>query len=238
MEEESVRLADALRSFSVGRGADLFGVADLSPARDAVLAQGGSTVAAFPSAVSLGMRLSDVVVDGHVPTERPGESLYWHHVYAVVSNALDLLANDVARWLVARGHRALAVPASMPYDPVRLQGIFSHKLGAHLAGLGWIGKSCLLVTDRFGPRVRFATVLTDAPLKAGSVLEGRCGGCRRCVDACPVGAFTGVEFSAADERSVRFDASRCRDYRKSNACGMCVASCPRGSARRQAHASA
>jgi epoxyqueuosine reductase QueG len=174
------------------------------------------------------MRLSDAILEGHDPAESQRESLYWHHVYGVVTPALDLLANDVARWLAARGYRALAVPASMPYNLPRLQGIFSHKLGARLAGLGWIGKSSLLLTEQFGPRVRFVTVLTDAPLETGSPMERGCGGCRICVDACPVGAFTGAEFRDTDELAVRFNAPQCSEYRRNHACGVCVASCPKG----------
>jgi epoxyqueuosine reductase len=231
MDQDSATLAEALRGFSLRRGADLFGIADLAPARSAIVFQGGPTVASFPRAISLGMRLSDAVVDDHEPTEAHAESLYWHHVYGVVTPSLDFLANDVARWLAARGHRTLAVPASMPYNVQRLQGIFSHKLGARLAGLGWIGKSSLLLTEQFGPRVRFATVLTDAPLETGAPLDRGCGTCRACVDACPVGAFTGAEFNAAEDLAVRFNAPSCKDYRKSHACGVCVASCPKGMAR-------
>ena len=225
-------MLESLRAYSAGRGADLFGTANLAPARAAIITQGGSKVGAFPRAVSLGMRLSDPVVDGHDPAEEPRTSQYWHHVYSVVTPALDVLANDVAEWLAHRGHRTLAIPASMPYDGQKLQGMFSHKLAAHLAGIGWVGKSCLLVTDEFGPRVRLVTVLTDAPLPVGALASSRCGKCRICVDACPVGAFTGTEFDEADDLPVRFDARRCQAYRTVHACGMCVAACPRGTARR------
>ncbi len=34
-----------------------------------------------------------------------------------------------------------------------------------MAGLGRIGKSCLLITPEAGPRVHWATVLTDAPMQ-------------------------------------------------------------------------
>ena len=99
---------------------------------------------------------------------------------------------------------------------------------AHLAGLGWIGKNCLLLTPEFGPRVRFTTVLTDAPLPAGESKERKCGKCRVCIDACPAGAFHNVEFSAADDVDVRFDTAKCSDYRVKHPCGMCVSSCPIG----------
>ncbi|MCK9565162.1 MAG: hypothetical protein M0Q43_03825 [Methanothrix sp.] len=70
----------------------------------------------------------------------------------------------------------------------RVAVVFSHKLAAHMAGLGWIGKSCLLITPEAGPRVRWASVLTDAPMKAtGYAMAERCGECRKCVDVCPHG---------------------------------------------------
>ena len=91
-------------------------------------------------------------------------------------------------------------------------GLFSHKLAAHLAGLGWIGKSCLLVTLEVGPRVRWASVLTDASLMAGEPLEERCGECRGCVEVCPVGAFSGRSFFSDEPRAARFDVFKCRYY--------------------------
>jgi len=227
------KLTKKLESFCRERGADLVGVADLAPAREAVAVQGGSLVEPFPRAVSMGMRLNDDIVDAHDPNEKHRESLYWHHIYDVVSTSLNFLAYDVARWLADKGHRALPVPASMPYNVAKLEGVFSHKLGAHLAGLGWIGKSCLLLTEEFGPRVRFVTVLTDAPLDTGSPVDHPCGDCRVCVETCPVGAFTGAPFRPEDPLGARFDAPKCSEYRRDHACGVCVSSCPTGKPKRR-----
>jgi epoxyqueuosine reductase QueG len=117
-----------------------------------------------------------------------------------------------------------------------IAGPVSHKLAAHLAGFGWIGKSCLLVTPDNGPRVRWITVLTDAPLQpTGNAMESRCGKCQECVDACPVGAFTGRTFHPDEPREARFDAAACDRYfremektGKVAACGMCLYCCPHG----------
>jgi len=228
MEERGVTLVEELENFSRHRGADLCGVADLTPARDFIASQGPALIREFPRAVSMGMRLSDPIVELHSPDEPRGQSLYWHHVYEVVSRSLDFLAYDVTRWLTDKEWKAFPVPASTPYDPDKLEGIFSHKLAAHLAGLGWIGKSCLLLTDRFGPRVRFVTVLTNAPLKTGSALDRPCGRCHVCIDTCPVQAFTGSEFRTDEDREARFDVFKCSDYRREHPCGLCVSSCPRG----------
>jgi len=73
-------------------------------------------------------------------------------------------------------------------------GLFSHKMAARLTGLGWIGPNYLLITLGIGPRVRWVTVFTDAPLKAGEPMPDRCGDCRLCVETCPPKAFTGRPF--------------------------------------------
>ena len=217
-------------------GADFFGVADLAPARDEIVAQGGAYLAEYPRSVSIGIALMDAIVD-QLPQrdQRPVGLLYKHHAYDLVNNRLDHIASRIAGALQRAGHRALPVPASQTVDDDRLCGLISHKLAAHLAGLGWIGKSCMLVTPRVGPRVRWATVLTNAPMPAGEPMEVRCGDCRECVDACPVNAFTGRNFVAGEPRDLRFAARKCRDYFRKmdetqgySVCGMCLYSCPNG----------
>lgn len=228
MNPRKSALTQHLQNFSWQRGADLFGIADITPAYDFIASQGDPNVRRFPRAVSFGMQLCRDIVEQHTPDEPRRQSLYWHHVYEVVTRALDFLAYDIARWLTGWGFNAFPVPASTPYNFDKLEGIFSHKLAAHLAGVGWIGKSCLLLTDRFGPRVRLVSVLTDAPLETGSSLDKSCGQCRVCVEACPVKAFTGVEFQASQGRQARFDVFKCSEYRREHPCGLCVSSCPKG----------
>jgi epoxyqueuosine reductase len=229
IDANKVALTQELEALARGKGADLFGIADLTPARKFISSLGNRLLDQFPRAVSLGMPLNDYIVEHHSPTEPRRQSLYWHHVYDVVTPALDFLAYEVMKWLMLRGFKTLPVPGSTPYDFEKLTGIFPHKLAAHLAGLGWIGKSCLLLTDRFGPRVRFVTVLTDAPLQTGSPLDKACGKCHVCVDLCPVKAFTGRDFRADEPREKRFDVMKCSEYRREHPCGICVSSCPTGS---------
>lgn len=228
MPENSRELTEEMEAFCLQKGADLAGVADLGPAAEFLETHGEPMAARYPRAVSIGMQINDAIVESHDPDEPRGKSLYWHHIYNVVSEALNFAAYDVSRWLANQGWDALPVPASMPYNLKKLQGVISHKLAAHLAGLGWIGKNCLLLTREFGPRVRFATVLTDAPLAGGVKIDRKCGKCRVCMDACPVNAFTGVEFSASDDVHVRFDTARCSEYRAAHPCGLCVSTCPVG----------
>jgi epoxyqueuosine reductase len=217
--------------------ADFLGVADLSLAQEAVLEQGGDLVAGYPRAVSLGISLLHPLVD-QLPrrAERAVAVGYRQNAYDIINLRLDQLSSRVGSWLQRRGYKALPIPASKRVDDARICGLFSHKLATHLAGLGWIGKSCLLITPEAGPRVRWVTVLTDAPLQAtGTPMEQRCGDCQQCVQVCPVQAFTGRPFITSEPREARFDARKCDDYfvemeRMGGiaVCGMCLYICPYG----------
>ena len=136
-----------------------------------------------------------------------------------------------------RGYRALPIPASGTVDHDRICGAFSHKLGARLCGFGWIGKSHLLVKPQNGPRVRWVSVLTDAPLEptGEGVLEQQCGKCTACADICPVNAIRSRDFNENELREMRFDAHKCEEYLDSlifagklRVCGMCLCACPHG----------
>jgi epoxyqueuosine reductase len=227
-----------LREAALAAGADFFGVADLSPAREFIREQGGDLVASFPRAVSIGLRLFHPIVD-QLPErlEKPAHArAYGDHCYAVTNQRLDQIASRLADLVQAAGHRVYPVAASQTVDGARLRGVISNKMAAHLAGLGWIGKSCLLVTPEVGPRVRWATVLTSAPLEpTGTPMDSRCGTCTDCVDACPPRAFTGRAFREDEPRESRFDVQKCQEYRAHTTekygvreCGLCLYACPHG----------
>jgi len=211
-----------------GNGADFFGVADLQLVREFMVNQGGEMVGGYPRGVSIGMRISDTIVDTHNPDEKHGLSLYWWHVYTIITPMLDVLAQRMQQLLQAEGYHTLHVPGSMPYNRKTLKSLFPHKLAAHLCGTGWIGKSCLLITPQFGPRVRFVTVLTDAPLPPDKPLDKKCGKCTECIDACPVRALKGIEFNPEEPVETRFDTWACEKYRSEHPCGLCVGTCPFG----------
>lgn len=66
---------------------------------------------------------------------------------------------------------------------------------AVLAGLGWIGKSGMLIHPKLGGRVWIASLLTTFAIEPSNfpVISSRCGDCTRCQDACPTGAITPKE---------------------------------------------
>ncbi|MCD1293937.1 epoxyqueuosine reductase [Methanocella sp. CWC-04] len=226
-----------IREIAEGHGANFFGIADLSTARDAVLDQGGQMIAQYPRAISVGIELLHPIVDELPNRNRREVSIsYRLHCYDIINQRLDLIASHISSVLQKEGYRAFPVPASERVDDERICAIFSHKMAARLAGLGWIGKSCLLVTPEAGPRVRWVTVLTDAPLNAtGKPIEDRCRECRECVNICPVRAFSGRPFDEKEPREARYDASVCERYLHflgettgSAVCGLCLYVCPYG----------
>ena len=224
-------------------GADFYGVADLTPAYAEILRQGGEETASYPRAISFGIALFDSIVD-RLPRRHEDRSItinYLHHCYDVINLRLDIISSRLASVIQNEHYRVLPLTSKEHFDTTRICAQFSHKLAAHLAGLGWIGKSCLLVTPEVGPRARWNTVLTDAPLTPESgPMEERCGTCTECVDICPQGAFTGRAFHQDESRESRYDAAKCEQYFKDAyeksgrvACGLCIYSCPWGKPERR-----
>lgn len=225
-----------LQTLATSFGADYYGVADLVPAHDFIHEQGGERVSRYPRGIVIGMRLQDSLVNLLPDNDKAAAILYKHNSYDVVNQALDQIALKVAALLQQAGFAAFPVPASKRTDDEHIAGIFSHKLAAHLAGLGWIGKSCLLITPDHGPRVRWVSILTDAPINpTGNPMEQQCGTCTACVDICPQQAFSGRNFYEGEPREARFDVAACDRYFKEleksrgvAVCGLCLYICPHG----------
>jgi len=86
------------------------------------------------------------------------------------------------------------------YGPM-LERAFAEK-----AGLGFIGKNSSLINKKYGSWFFISEIITSlelAPDQIWSGDHGRCGTCRRCIDACPTGAI--VEDGVIDSR-------RCLSY--------------------------
>jgi len=231
---DEVTLRAMLESLARDMGATYFGIANLTPARQVISEQGAEFLARFPRAVSHGF----VLMDGIVDTLFDHQNIavlhnYWYYVYRIVNPRLDSISLMLAQSLEKAGFQAFVVPSSQTVDRTKLTGVFSHKLAAHLAGLGWIGKSALLITPEHGPRVRWGTVLTDTPFESGVPMDEKCSDCYECVNACPAHAFTGQAFDKHKTRREIFAAEACDRYlsKRENlhrACGICVYVCPFG----------
>jgi epoxyqueuosine reductase len=61
---------------------------------------------------------------------------------------------------------------------------------AAAAGIGWHGKSTMLIDQRLGTWFFLAVILTTLELTPDEAVPDRCGTCERCIKACPTGAIT------------------------------------------------
>ncbi len=216
---------------------DYIGVAGISQYKKEIAEIGGNVAADYPRALSIGIALQDSIVE--LLRDRytyENVLLYETHAYEHINHRLDQFGSIIASVLQRDGHRAMPLPAAERIDSERVCASMSHKMTARLAGFGWIGKSCLLVTPEHGPRVRWTTVLTDAPFEETSVImDERCGDCDRCVAVCPAQAFTGRNYVDGEPREERYDVGKCQTYIENQradiglpVCGLCLFICPYG----------
>jgi epoxyqueuosine reductase len=71
------------------------------------------------------------------------------------------------------------------------------------AGIGWHGKSTMLINAQLGTWFFLGEILTTLELPPDEPQADRCGTCERCITACPTGAITSLH---------RLDARRCISY--------------------------
>src|ERR1700690_179966 len=225
---------DELKATATAAGADLVGVADLAPLTADETLLPPDALERFTKAVSVAVRLDDAAVES---IEKAPTLLYAQH-YRAVNATLDRLTTRLSKWVTAQGLSACAVPASQTVDETNLLGAISHKAAARLAGIGWQGKSLLIVSPQYGPRIRLATVLTDMPLASDKPVKNRCGTCNECAKACPASAIKNIH--TADRYATREDAlhfSRCVEQTRrfkarlgieAQICGVCIRVCPFG----------
>ncbi len=106
---------------------------------------------------------------------------------------------------------------------------------AERAGLGWIGKNCMLFTSEHGSFVFLGTLLTDVVVEsANTTVSAPCGACTRCIDACPTGALLApgvIDATKCLSFSTQMKGNIPRDYRVAMGkrvwgCDTCQWACP------------
>jgi epoxyqueuosine reductase QueG len=193
--------------------------------------------------ITVGIRLDDKIINNIAggPT-----SAYLKH-YQNINSTLNKIAFEIKDLIKGHRRRAEVIKATMeasdedvyPNYLKTLSVEFPHKTAATRAGLGWIGKTALLVSWKYGPRVRLVTVLTTLRFETGpAVKSSLCGECDICVKSCPAGAANGKLWSPNLKRDEFYNAYACRSKakeltktllkKKKTVCGICMAVCPLG----------
>ncbi len=227
-------LTTDIKEFCLQKGAAIVGVADLGPLKAGLHTDPPDLMQPYTAAISIALPLD----------MRAAASMSGEPTPEYASNCKDINArlNAITETIVTHiknlGYRAEAVLASKKLVEGGTEGSVSHKAIAIMAGLGWQGKSLLLVTPKYGPRVRLSSVLTDMPLNFDSPVKNRCGNCTKCTEACPAGAIRNVntDFHYLS-RNEALDLDKCHNntlkYMKVPGvgytfCGQCIPVCPYG----------
>ena len=197
----------------------------------------------FNFGISIGRKLDDSIVDNI--SEGPTMEYYFH--YRKINAELDLLSGRISADLNQINIDTIAIPPTVSTEELdtiyfkTLRTDLSHKMVATRAGLGWIGKTDLLITKKFGPRLRLTSILLKDPVipESKPIDISRCGTCNICVEICPAKP-NGKIWDITVDREEFFDPWKCRNQcaefgrtrlsKDARVCGMCVAACPIGNA--------
>lgn len=139
--------------------------------------------------------------------------------------AADHLAEWTADFIKAKKFKAFAQSERNLldgfYDANTKSTSLPHKKIAIMAGLGWIGKSNLLVTKEYGSGFCMCSVLTDAPLPTQNepMLISRCGDCDICKEICPSKVIHGSNWEVGINRDSMVDVYKCET------CLKCLVNC-------------
>jgi hypothetical protein len=148
-------LSERLKNELTELGASLVGFADL---RDIPENQREG----FNYGISIAVAINPAIINGigNGPTKE-----YYDEFNRLNSllDSLDIKAEEIVK---SDGYDALPKNRSnVRIDYRDRSTILPHKTVATRAGLGWIGKCALLVTEKFGSAIRISSVLTNAPLE-------------------------------------------------------------------------
>ena len=216
-----MELTQELKEFLVQAGAKLVGVGDLSG-----LGQD------YPRGIAVALPLPKQVLQDlqTAPTRE------YYQVYQKLNETLDRIITQGEQFLREKGFRAYAQTTSRVRVDGNKRSPLPHKTVATRAGLGWIGKNCLLVTPQYGAGVRLSSLLTDAPLDCSAPVEhSLCGSCNLCVESCPGKALKGALWKKGMERRQLLDVQQCYQTQvavmtkhtgiQTDQCGKCFAVC-------------
>jgi len=226
-----------LRRYARSLGLDLIGFCSTNKFEDAPRERRPEVyLEDAKSIISIGYKLNFTSIQ-NLPASRSAYML--EHDYANLH--LNQSSHKMVRFLEEKGFNAVGFDAGAGFyleagkDPQMFAGDFSHKHAAVACGLGKFGLNNLVITKKFGPRVRFTTIITNAELRYDAPLrENPCltYECKECINVCPVNALDGWEGKYNPETGWLIDKKKCYEYifktLKGKRCGLCIKACPVG----------
>jgi len=121
------------------------------------------------------------------------------YINRLITEEVDALTLTLSRKLDALGVKNVPVPSDDPseyWEPDRTyaRGILSLRHAGHLAGLGVLGKSTLLINDRLGNMIQLGALLLNEKLEGDpkATYEVCKENCQLCIQSCPSSALDGI----------------------------------------------
>jgi len=212
MEDQKIIETENLRRYIKELEVDIYGVADMQLLKE--METGLPTdlkkfINIFPYAIVLGVQYQKLGKKAS-----GGES----------SLFLESVAISIMEYLENKGYRQLIIHTEDEFDPINRLGFMSLKVLAKTAGLGWQGRSLLIISPEYGPLHRLIAILTNLPLQINQPIKNECGDCRKCIEACPQNALTYVAFN--DHPSCREDVLDIKTCLGDHGCLSCILPCP------------
>lgn len=203
-------------------GAALVGIGDMTEVENC----------AYPVGISVAIPVpKNIIIDLQTkPTKE------YYDMYHEWNRRLNQIVTMGEVFLGKKGYEAHAQTTDVVVVSKDRISPIPHKTVATRAGLGWIGKNCLLVTKEYGSAVRISSLLTKAPLETDTPYDAsNCGGCHLCVDACPAQALKSTLWHVGVWRDDIVDKEACRSKQleimkastgiEQDLCGKCFAVC-------------
>lgn len=191
------RLTSKIKECAYDFGADLVGVAPIERFKNAPIKMSPQGI--LPTATNV------VVCAIHHPDEsielggeKHPQEIGPYTIQYAMNVKLDYIAFRVARQLNELGYEAIPIAASniwryRPYEDLTATFApdMSHIYAATCAGLGQIGWHGLTMSAEYGPRNRFISIITNAPLVPTKMYdeEKLCDMCGACIRHCPTDAY-------------------------------------------------
>ncbi len=193
--------SEKLKDFAKKAGADLVGIGSMDRFEGAPIQSDPRYI--FPEAksiIGLGFRIHRGLLRG--VEEGTYFAGYPAMGYANINDVYaPMVLREVGNFLEDNGYEAIlyqntsvrlgtGVGKAVSPDKPRPDVFLHFRIAAFICGMGEIGYSKVFLTPEFGPRQRFAFIITDAPLDPDPIFEGKlCDRCKLCVKDCLSGAI-------------------------------------------------
>lgn len=235
----------ALERIAAGHGAVAFGVTPAAPFPEsrAVLRSHRDNGMAGP----LHFTYDDPEVASDVTLSFPWARsiVVFAHDYLATSHGPAATGPVVARFATRDQYRPVQVIADALVAELSRRGCKAEALvddnrlvdraAAARAGVGWIGRSTMVLSPGHGPWLLLGSVITDADLASTRAMTRTCGTCVACLPACPTGAITAEGLDARRCLATWLQAPgrmprwvRPLVERRIYGCDDCLTSCPPG----------